>query len=143
MNDKQLVELNKKLDKVLKLADCIDEIKTSKDGSVYVSFKSNVMLETKGSLITFTKDGQHINKSSHKSSQPDISFDSFVIDDNDVLKHVDTIKDKTNKRANELYVEYVNKHRNKYIGKLLTKKKFSWNIDKNINLLKWTRIEVK
>lgn len=48
-------------DKLNMLLDSIDSVRTNEDGSVYIKFKEHVVIETKGSLIRFSTEGDIID----------------------------------------------------------------------------------
>ena len=50
-----------KEDKLNMLLDSIDSVRTNEDGSVYIKFKEHVIIETKGSFIKFSTEGDIID----------------------------------------------------------------------------------
>jgi len=69
------------IDKLNLLLDAVKDIKLSDNGSVHITYRNNVVIETEGSLIHYTKDGYHIMKAKQTWINPKI--ENFItIEDN-------------------------------------------------------------
>ena len=67
-------KLLSKLSQLEPILDCIEEVKTSKGGALYIKLKSDFILDTEGNQVLYTKDGQSIIQSSRLHLNPDVEM---------------------------------------------------------------------
>ena len=79
--------------KLFKILNSIKEVKTSDDGSLFIKMSSNVMIDTDASIITHCK-GHMIRKATRIMDNPDVGKQCFVLENDNVLKHIDELNKK-------------------------------------------------
>ena len=78
-------------DKLNMLANAIDKSETDESGSLKIVYKNNLTQTTKGSMLTYTKNGVHIHKARYTFINP-------VLESHEHKDEINMLKDKCIKR---------------------------------------------
>lgn len=55
----------------------IEKVNVDNDGSIYMKMRKHVIIETTGSVITYTKNGYHVSMAKQTHINPDIDLNYF------------------------------------------------------------------
>lgn len=72
-----ITKLFPNLSKLEKVASVIDHIVVDKNDSIYVKFKKDLILETEGNFINFSKAGWCVTKHKLTHTNPDVNVEFF------------------------------------------------------------------
>lgn len=72
------VLFNGKLNMLLSTIDTVSDFKVNKEGDLYIEFKSNLVINTKGSVVMYTAEGEHIISAKFATHQPEFNVSSFI-----------------------------------------------------------------
>lgn len=93
------------------LAEAIDEVKVTDDKSVYIKYKKHVIIESKGSYFTYTKDGYNLSMAKIVHINP-TTKDAMDLLNDDIDGTVEHMNNKT-LEAQELYLKEMKQIDNK------------------------------